>query len=142
MKGRQAGVLLPLLLVLVLLGGAAWWFRDLWLPGGAVSAPATEVSEQAAVQAEEKLRLLREEGEPARLSDVELTSLLRFRLGGQIPGDLSEPTVRMNGDTLRVSGRVPAERLPRIRELERIRMFLPDTADVEVAGGLRSVATG
>ena len=141
MKGRQGGIVLPLLLVLVLLAGVAWWLRDSWLPGGA-GAPITEVSEAAAVQAEEKLRALREEGEPARLSDVELTSLLRYRLGARIPGDLTEPTVRMAGDTLHLSGRVPSDRLPRIAELDRVRMFLPDTAAIEVAGGVQSAAAG
>ena len=63
-----------LLIVLLLAGGAAWWFRDSipFLDRG----ERVEVSPEAAADAEAKLARMRTDGQPIRLSSVELSSLL------------------------------------------------------------------
>lgn len=124
-----------LLVALAVLGAALWAFRDR-IPGLGEPPEVTEVSPPAATQAEAKLRALREQGRPATLNEVELNSLLRYRLATRIPGDIVDPRVRLSGDTVRLQGRIAADRLPRIGELDRVRAFLPDTADVVITGGV------
>lgn len=138
---RKRGSALPVaLLALLLVGGAGWWLRDAIPWPWAEEAPLV-VSPEAADAAEAKLALV-EQGEEVRLSDVELTSLLRYRLRDRIPGDLYEPAVRLEGDQVRVTGRIPADRIPNVDGLGPARDFLPDTADVEVMGGLRTLEPG
>lgn len=147
LSGRRGGalpkVLGGLLGVVLVLGIGAWFFRDqlsrIW---GGEEEVATVVSPAAAAQAEEKLTRLREEGDTVRLSEVEFTSLLRYRMGDRLPGDLEEPTVLFRGDTVRFKGRVPSDRLPETPELVQIRPFLPDTADVDITGQLRTLGPG
>ena len=115
-------------LVLAVLGAALWAWRL------RPDAFPTEISPEAAASAEAKLQRLREDGDTARLSGVELSSLMRFKLADQIPNLLGEPAVNMSGDTVHLRARIPTEHLPQVRELERVRAFLPDTAPVEISG--------
>jgi hypothetical protein len=135
-RGRLPGCLAVLVLVAVVGGVLAWaFYGDLvWRDGSAFEA--VSVSPEAAAQAEEKLNRLRSAGDTARLNEVELTSLLRYRAEASYPDLLNEPSVGMTGDTMRVAARVPSERLPPLPELERIRLFLPDTARIELQGRL------
>ncbi len=143
MSGRRRGGALGAVLALALLLGAGWYFRDTLraLMGGREEI-VTTVSPEAAEQAEAKLARLRERGETVRLSDAELTSLVRYRYRDRIPGDLYAPAVSFRGDTVRLQARVPSDRLPDTPELSRVRTFLPDTADVDVVGSLRSLDSG
>jgi hypothetical protein len=133
-------LLATLLVVLLLAGGAAWWFRD--------SIPfldrdeRVEVSPEAAANAEAKLERMRADGQPVRLSSVELSSLLRYRGQEWAPEELREPEVEMSGDTLMVSAVIPTDRIPSHPDLDRVRDLLPDSARVEVAGGVRSLGKG
>lgn len=131
-------VLLGGVLLLVLMVGAGWW----WTRRGGGDEMATTVSPESAAIAEEKLQRLREEKETVRLSDAELTSLIRFRLQHQFPGDLHDPAVAFQGDTVRMLGRFPRDRLPHLPELGRVLPFLPDTATVEVIGQLHPLPGG
>lgn len=133
-------IVTTLLLVLLLAGGAAWWFRDS-LPFFD-RAEHTEVSPEAAEVAEGKLARMRADGEPARLSSVELSSLLRYRSAGWAPAEVGSPDVRMNGDTMRVGATIPTDRIPSHPELDRVRGLLPDSARVEVSGSVRSLSRG
>ena len=138
---RRGGGCLGGLLLLVLLAGAAWYFRDR-LPGPwAKPAPPMEVSEEAADSAQAKLERLRAQREEVRLSDVEFTSLLRYRMQG-LAADLETPSVTFADSTLRLRGRFPTDRLPDTEEVNRIRTFLPDTAEVVVRGSIRTVEPG
>lgn len=121
--------------LLAAIAAGAWLLRDR-IPGFGDPPEITEVSPAAAEQAEAKLRALREDGEAVRLSEVELNSLVRYRLGPQIPGDIYDPSVRLSGDTIQVGGRIPADLLPAMPELDRVRAFLPDTAEIQIAGRL------
>jgi hypothetical protein len=137
----RAGILGGVLIVLVLLAGAAWWFRGDLLR--LLATPeATEVSPEAAAAAEAKLERLRSEGEPARLSSVELTSLIRYRAPAAALETLHEPSVRMSGDTIRLSGRIPTDRLPSHPDLDKVRPFLPDTAPLVIQGQVEPLGAG
>jgi hypothetical protein len=126
--------------VLLLAGGAAWWFRDSipFLDRG----DGVEVSPEAAAEAEAKLARMRADGQPVRLSSVELSSLLRYRGEAWAPAELRDPEVRIAGDTLMVSAVIPTDRIPSHPDLDRVRSLLPDSARVEVAGSVRSLGGG
>lgn len=132
--------LLMFLLVLLLAGGALWWFRDaLPLPGGGF---ATEVSPEAAEDAEEKLLSLRPGGDEIRLNSAELSSLLIYRRPEWAPESVRSPVVQMEGDTLRVAATIPTAGIPSHPDVDRIRGLLPDSARLEVAGGVRMLGGG
>src|SRR5690606_8600519 len=69
-----------------------------------------------------------------------LTSLFRFRPEIWSLGILREPAVRISGDTVSVLGRIATANLPAEPEIEQIRAFLPDSADVEVSGTVRPLS--
>lgn len=135
---RWAGAIL---LVLLLVAGAAWLFR---VPLAALWGPEeiTEVSPEAAVQAEAKLQRLEEEAETVRLSSVELSSLLRYRAAEQLPGGIREPTISLSGDTVWLDARVALADLPDAPGVKEARAFLPDTAPVKIAGRLAALSRG
>jgi hypothetical protein len=126
-------------LALVLLVAGGWMMRDRLLGRG--DTAHVEVSPEAAAAAEEKLRRLTENGEEVRLTGVEFTSLVRYRYGGLVDA-LSDPSVSFAGDTVVLAGRLAAEHLPRVEELDRIRMLLPDTTAVTIQGRLEPLDAG
>lgn len=144
MTSRRRGGLLGALVLLALVLGGGWLFRDriARMLGFGGDEVATTVSPEAAAQAEAKLRRLKEGGESVRLSDAELTSLVRYRYRDRIPGDIYAPAVAFRGDTVRMQGKVPSDRLPDVPELGRVRAFLPDTAEVDILGRLRERESG
>ncbi|HEU0014633.1 MAG TPA: hypothetical protein VFQ45_13170 [Longimicrobium sp.] len=127
------------LVVLVLLGAGLWFFRGL-IPGPWQREKVLVVSEEAAVSADEKLARLREDGDTVRLSGVEFTSYLRFRMRDRFTHEIELPSVDFVQDRIRVTGRFPTDRLP--ADIGRARSFLPDTADVAVNGSLRTTQPG
>ncbi|HEX2202032.1 MAG TPA: hypothetical protein VHG91_01985 [Longimicrobium sp.] len=132
------------LIVVAGLLAAGWFFRDL-IPGPWQKERETEflaVSPEAAQSAEDKLERLRTQGDTIRLSDVELTSLIRYRFQDRLAGQLDSASIDFAGDTVRVSGRLPTDRLPDTREVRAVRTFLPDTADVRVEGRVRTLEPG
>lgn len=135
--------MLPAVLVLVLaIGALGWWFRgELWTLWQGDSAP-TEVSEEAAVVAEQKLERLRQGGESVSISPVELTSLIRYRAPVWATNSVAEPAVALAGDTIVVSGLVPTDQLPSHPELDRVRGLLPDSARFQITGHLRPLEGG
>jgi hypothetical protein len=141
---RRSGGCISGIVVLAILAAAAWHFRDrIPLPWTQKEEAPLVVSEAAAQSAEEKIGRLRGGHDTIHLSEVELTSLLRYRLQSQLAdGALREPQVHLRGDTVRITGRLAVDRLPDIPELRRVRGFLPDTAEVDVRGGLRTSARG
>ena len=135
---------LVLLVLLALLAGGAWLFRGL-IPGPwQREAVIREVSEQGAVAAEAKLRRLRADGDTVRLTGIEFTSYLRYRMAQRFTQDVEFPTVSFHGENVRVAGRLPKDRIPEpdLRQLGAGADFIPDTADVEVEGRLRMLAPG
>lgn len=134
-------ILLALIVVAALLGGA-WMFRDR-IPGlGGGEPEVVAVSPEAADQAEEKLERLRSSGDTVHLTEVEFTSYLRYRAPLQIADQVESVQVDFEGEKVTVSGRLPTDRLPDSRQVRAIRAYLPDTADVRVDGGLRTLSPG
>jgi hypothetical protein len=139
MAKRRSGLLAGVVIVLLLAAGA-WVFRDriMGRPGSEV---ATKVSPEAAEQAQAKLERLKAEGDTVHLTDVEFTSLIRYHLAG-LTGPLRDPTVAFVDNTLQLSGRVPKDLIPSSPDIDRVRGFLPDTADVTLNGSLRTLRPG
>lgn len=133
-----------LLVLLLLLAGAGWWYRDS-LPFDLPFLTPREhvaVSPEAAADAREKLEQMRTQRQPVRLSGVELSSLFRYDAAAWTPEGLSEPVVRMSGDTMTVAAVIPTDRIPSHPDLDRVRSLLPDSARVEVSGAVRPLGEG
>jgi hypothetical protein len=142
MSRSRGGTLLGVLAILLLLAGAGWWFRGdiLRLVGG--EREPVEVSPEAAAAAERKLELLRSEGDTARLSSIEASSLLRYRAPAWLAQRVHNPGVEFAADTVRVSGTIATSELPSHPELDRIRVLLPDSSRIEISGVLEPLASG
>lgn len=134
-----AGLVLVLFLAAV---SAAWLFRDDIVAAMSGTREPVEVSPEAADLAEAKLRALLEDGREARLSEIEISSLLRYRSGGFGEGTIDEPSVSLAGDTLILIGNVATDSLPSHPELNAVRPFLPERAPIEVRGHMRPLAEG
>lgn len=132
--------LLVLIAVAVLAAGA-WLFRDM-IPGLAPEREVVAVSPEAAEQAEKKLERMRASGDTIHLNGVEFTSYLRYRAPLQIADQLESAQVDFAGEGVTFSGRLPKDRLPDSRQVRALGSFLPDTADVEVKGALRTLSPG
>jgi hypothetical protein len=136
-RPRWIGVLLLALLVLLALG---WWLSDR-LERANDRAP-TEVSIEAADEAERKLERVRTDREEVRLSPIELSSLFRYRAPLWAVSGVDDAGVEMHGDTLVLSGRVATDRLPSHPELDRIRPLLPESSTVEITGRMAPFQDG
>lgn len=129
-----------LLVVLLLIGGAALWFSDSLPFFG--QREAVNVSPEAAADAQAKLAQLNAGPDEVRLNSVEVTSLLRYGDEDWTPRSIRDPEVNMRGDTVIVSALIPTSGIPSHPDLDRVRAFLPDTARIEVEGSVRMVDTG
>lgn len=138
----RAGRALAVLGVVAVVAVGAWYFRGL-ISGPWNRAPVyTDISEEAADAAEEKLARLRADGDTVRMSGVEFTSYMRYRMAERFALNVEMPVITFEGETVRVDGRVPRDRIPLERLPRAARAFVPDTADVAVSGSLRTVAPG
>lgn len=129
------------LVVLLLLVTAGWFFRDSirdkWnAMRGNTEAPQV-ASEELAAAADVKLQALKAgETERVALSTMELQSLLQYKYAGVLPAFAQEPKIELKGDELRLQVRVPIDRLPKLTGLGDAASFLPDTAEVALTGTL------
>lgn len=134
---RAAGLIIVLLLLLG--AGGYFWLRSSL--DAREEAPA-EISEASASIAEAKLQQLRDRQEPIRLSEVELSSLMRFRAPVWAINLVDQPYVHLAGDTLHLVGMVATDNVPSHPELDRVRPILPDSSQVAVTGHLRELGDG
>lgn len=141
-RRRGAGCAVVAIVLAVLVGGLAWWFRSDLAGYFAGEREYTEASPEAAAQAQAKLDRLQGGNATVRLSAVELTSLLRYRAPGDVLEVVHEPTVSLRGDTVELSGRIPTDRLPSQPDLDRLRLLLPDTAPLTVVGHVQRLPSG
>jgi hypothetical protein len=142
MSRSRGGAVIGGLVFLLALLGAGWWFRDDILRLVGREREPVEVSPEAAAIAEEKIERLRTEGDTARLSSVEVSSLLRYRGPAWLSQRVHEPDVRFASDTVRVGGTIATSELPSHPELDRVRVLLPDSSRVDIAGGLTALPSG
>ena len=139
-RGNGAAFGVGILLLALIAGG--WWFRDdLAELLGRESEP-TEVSPEAAAAAEAKLAGLKEGGEPVRLSQIEVSSRLRFRSPAWVQERVHEPAVEFSGDTARLSGTVATSELPSHPDLDRVRILLPDSSRLKITGRVAPLPSG
>jgi hypothetical protein len=141
---RGVGGKVLLLGVLVVVGAGLWFFRGT-IPGPWQRDPViTEVSEEGAIAADAKLERLRADGDTVRLTGIEFTSYLRYRMAPRFAADIQVPTVIFEGDQVQVAGRFPKDRIPesQLRQLGAAANYIPDTATVQVRGGMRMLAPG
>jgi hypothetical protein len=139
---RSRGGALGGLLVLVVLLGGAWYFREPLLALMGRGSDPVEVSPEAAAIAEEKIQRLRAEGDTARLSSIEASSLLRFRGPAWLTQRVHEAGVEFDSDTVRVSGTIATSELPSHPELDRVRVLLPDSSRVQISGLIAPLPSG
>ena len=136
------------LVILLVLALVAWHYRDAllakWHELRGAPADTGSVSADAARTGEEKLRALELPYPPARtaLSGAELQALLRTRFAGVLPRWVDSARIRLEGDRVRLSGRVPVDHLPQIRSLGEVAGLLPDTAEVAVNGQVIPLSHG
>ena len=132
----------PTLMAVTLLAMGAWFLRGPIAGLLGMGGEPVEVSPEAAALAEEKIQRLRDDGEPARLSEVELSSLLRYRSPVWLSERVHDPSVAMAGDTFRVSGKIATGELPSHPDLDRVRILLPDSSEVDVVGQVAGLPSG
>lgn len=128
--------------MVVALLGAGWWFRDDILRLVGREEEPVEVSPEAAAIAQEKIDRLRSGGETARLSSIEVSSLIRYRGPAWLTSRVHEPRVEFAGDSVRVSGTIATSELPSHPELDRVRVLLPDSSQVAISGALTELPSG
>jgi hypothetical protein len=135
-----------LLLVLLVLVGGAWLFRDqlrtAWRDFRGESGPEQPSQELADAAARKLDDLGTGEAEQVALSGAELESLLRYTYAGALPTFLEQPRIELVGDQLRLRARVPMDKLPRMDGLPAAAAFLPDTAELMIAGKLIPLSAG
>ncbi len=147
------------LAVIVALAFAAWHYRanlvaawdsrsnpsEAWSRLlGAPAAASTTSPEEAARTARVKLDALTGPHPPARtaLSSAELQALVHRLITPDMPRWVDSTRVELEGNQFRVSGRVPADRIPQVKELGEVAGLLPDTPEVAVKGQLLPLPGG
>jgi hypothetical protein len=137
MRAFVAAVLFVLLLgvvgVLAIRGG---------MSSGARPTEPGPISEANAAAAEAKLGRLLELREEVQLSASELTSLLHLRSDDWSLGLITAPLLRITSDTIHLSGSIDPDQLPSQPDLDAVRLFLPDTTIVQIAGTLAPLDPG
>ncbi len=76
------------------------------------------------------------------LSEDELQALLRTRFAGVLPRWVDSARIRLEGEQVRLSGRVPVDHLPEIKSIGEVAGLLPDTTEVAVKGQVIPLGRG
>jgi len=139
---RGLGVMAGALLTLLVVGGAGWMFREQLAGLLGFQREPVVVSPEAAAAAEEKIAGLRDGGKPVRLSEIEMSSLLRYRSPAWVQERFHEPSVEFSGDTVRLSGTVATDALPSHPDLDRVRILLPDSSRIQITGRVAPLPSG
>ncbi|MGH7445694.1 MAG: hypothetical protein ACREKM_12490 [Longimicrobiales bacterium] len=142
LRGIVALVLVAALAVVAFLNRDR--LMDMWqdVRGVAVTAPE-EPSPELAERALRKLDALGDgSAQTATLTEVELQSLLQYQYTGLLPGFIDSVRVELEDDRIRVTGRVPIDRLPDVEGLSQAAALLPDTTDLTVTGQLLPLTGG
>lgn len=137
------------LVLLVALAAAAWYYRGdikaLWQRfRGTTPVATTEAPEAAGRSAHKKFQALIGRHPPARtaLSQAEANALAQQLIAPFLPQWVDSPRIELEGDQIRLSARVPANRIPQVKELGQVAGLLPDTPEVSVKGQLVPSAAG
>lgn len=140
-----AGCLRRLVVLAVMVASLAlgWHHRDrllaAWHDFRAETAADQEApSPELADAAERKLASLVAADGPDRVSlrQVEIQSLVDYRLADLLPPDVRAPRVRLQDGRVRLAGRVPTRQFAGAAAAEEILAFLPDTTELSAAAQL------
>jgi hypothetical protein len=110
-----------------------------------IAAPAGEPSEDLARAAEEKLLSLAESDRTeVSLSEVELQSLLSYRVTPHLPSGIEDPLVRLEDSVVVLSALLRPDQLDRYAPPDLLRQFIADTARAAavLVPGIRRPGTG
>jgi hypothetical protein len=132
------------LVIAVAIAVAAWLYRDrlsaAWdaLRDQVPAAGAERVaSPELAANARARIEAVTDGRAPGvSLTGDEIEALLRHEYAGLLPAYVDSPRVQIQGDRLRITARIPAERIPRTEGLDALLGFLPDTAEISASGQL------
>ena len=150
MLGLVGGCIRGIVALVLIAGIAVFAFlnrdrlRGLWQDarGVVVEAPL-EPSPELADAAQRKLDAMGDgAGGTTVLSETELRSLLRYRYASLLPAFVDSPDVELDEGRVRITGRVPLDRMPRIDGIGQAASLLPDTTDVTVTGQLLPLESG
>ena len=135
------------LVVLLVVAGAVWlyWGDDIQaaIDGrGGGDRPALAGPELADATMRRIAELAETPGGRIALSEAELQSLVDHEYRAMIPAFLASPRVRVDDNTVRLSGRVSTAFIEEYVDLGDAAAFLPDTADVAVRGHLIPAESG
>jgi len=138
---------LLVLVVLAVLAGLGWLYRDriaeAWRHARGLRDEPLVASEALADAAGARIdSLTRGRLDRAAFSEVELQSLLRYRFAGIMPGFVDSARIELEGDRVRLSGRVPLDRLPTGGALGDVAAVLPDTSEITLTGTMLPLQPG
>jgi hypothetical protein len=134
---RRALVLMIVLVVAAL----AWWYReaisDAWHQARGLREEQPMPSEALADAAAARIDSLAAGTlERAAFTQVELQSLLQYRYAGIMPAFVDSAQVELAGERIKLSGRLPLDRLPTDGALGELTALLPDTSEITLTGTL------
>jgi len=70
------------------------------------------------------------------LSELELTSIVRYSVPQLLPEGVQDPTVELDGDRVILSARVAVDAFPEVQSVQDVVSLLPDTVRIELRSSL------
>ncbi len=134
------------LILLVIVVAVAWFYRDelrtVWrgLRGPSHVTVSSELADSAAARLDAALK--GHGPDRVALTQPELQSLLKYRWTSFLPDYVVRPDVQLAAGRIRLQAAVPTERFRRLRELQDVLSFLPDTAELAATGQFIPLAPG
>jgi len=121
-------------------GGEVFPTLERWVATPADSAPdRPQPSRQMADETLDRFNAFRTAGvsdSTLRLSESELTSIVRYAIPQMIPDGVREPTVELEGDQVILSSRVAIDAFPDLQSVQEVVSLLPDTVRIEMRASL------
>jgi len=130
-----------MLMIVLVVAALAWWYReaisDAWREARGLREEQPMPSEALADAAAARIDSLTAGTlERAAFTQVELQSLLQYRYAGIMPAFVDSARVELAGERIKLSGRLPLDRLPSDGALGEVTALLPDTSEITLTGTL------
>lgn len=121
-------------------GGEIFPQLERWVGDNSTAAAEGPVpSQEIADSALERFNAFRTAGysdSTFALTDLELTSIVRYALPGIMPDGIREPTINLKDDRVILSARVAVAAFPEIPAADELAGLLPDTVRIEMRSNL------